>query len=167
MYNDSYTQIYTPAGLFTPLIFSILLNHEVARMQRYPSPISLALFSICKPAPLSDELCESAQTYISQILKTKLRQTDISSQYGEDFLILLTNTDLAGAKIAAQRLLDQLNTRIFTPQNKSLDLGVCAGLVAMSAGPRASADSLLEKVTQAHQRAREKGSNALVTFDTE
>ena len=164
--NDSFETINTNTGLYLPTIFSVLFNHEVARSRRYPSPLSLLLISICQPAPLTDEIRESAELMVAQVLNTKLRQTDVCSHYGEDFLILLTNTDLTGAKIAARRLLDGMHTRIMTRQNEHFEIGVCAGLASHSGGSNISPDILLKQVSLSLQEARNGGPGSLVAAST-
>lgn len=161
MFNDPNNYYFTPSGIYTSSVFTILLNHEVARSKRYPSPLSILLFSVCQPAPLAGKIRENVETTLTQVLKTKLRQTDISSQYGEDFLVLLTNTDSSGAKIAAGRLLDNLNTRIFTQQNQPVEIGVCAGLASHPGGASISSELLLKQVKQANLEARSKGPGSL------
>ena len=162
MFNDPHNYYYTPSGIYTSSVFTILLNHEVARSKRYPSPLSILLFSVCKPAPLAMEIRESVELSVTQVLKTKLRQTDISSQYGEDFLVLLTNTDISGAKIAAARLLTSLNTMIFPQENQPVEIGVCLGLASHPGGASISSDFLLKQVTQANREARSKGPGTLI-----
>jgi hypothetical protein len=105
MLENSINQIYTPTGFFTPSVFSILFHHEIARTERYPSPISLAILSVILPAPLTDEIREGADMLFLKILRTKLRQTDLISKYDDNYLVLLTSTDQTGAQIAI-RILD-------------------------------------------------------------
>jgi len=162
MFNDPYNQFFTTSGLYTPSVFSILLNHEVARSKRYPSPLSILQFSTCQPAPLSEEIRETIEKMVAQVLKTKLRQTDISSQSKDGYLVLFTNTDGTGANIATNRLLENFLVPILNNQNKPVEVGFCAGLVSHPGGPQVSADHLLKQATFVHQEARTKGAGALV-----
>jgi len=162
MLENSINQIYTPTGFFTPSVFSVLLHHEVARTERYPSPISLAILSVCVPAPLTDEIREAADLFFFKILKTKLRQTDIISKYDENYLVLLTSTDQIGAQIAIRRVLEHLNSNIVIKHNQTVKLGVCAGLASNQSGSTATAESLLERASQSHQVARTSGPGTLM-----
>jgi hypothetical protein len=162
MLEDPTNQIYTPTGFFTPSVFSLLLNHEITRTERYPSPISLSIFSVCLPSLLTNEILEAVDILFFKILKTKLRQTDIISKYNDTYLILLTNTDLTGAQIATRRVLEHLNTKIVTKQNQVVNLGVCASLAANPTGSTSTAEDLLKKASQAHQTARSAGPGSIV-----
>jgi diguanylate cyclase (GGDEF)-like protein len=162
MLENPINQIYTPTGFFTPSVFTILLQHEIARTERYPSPISLAILSVITPAPLTDEIREGADILFFKILRTKLRQTDIISKYGENYLILLTSTDQTGAQIAIRRVLEHLNTSIVTKHNQKVNLGVCAGLASYLSGTSTTAETLLERASQSHHAARTSGPGVVV-----
>ena len=162
MLKDPNNQIYTPTGFFTPSVFSILLHHEITRTERYPSPISLSILSVCLPSQLTDEMSEAIDILFFKIFKTKLRQTDIISKYNENYLVLLTNTDLTGAQIAIQRVLEYLNTKIVTKRNEVVNLGVCSSLASHPIGSNSTAEDLLEKASQAHQAARSSGPGSIV-----
>jgi hypothetical protein len=162
MLEDPINQIYSPSGFFTPSVFSLLLHHEITRTERYPSPISLSILSVCLPSILTVEMVEAIDILFFKILKTKLRQTDIISKYNENYLVLLTNTDLTGAQIAIKRVLESLNTKIVTNQNQEVNLGVCASLATNPIGSTSTAEHLLEKASLAHQIARSSGPGSVI-----
>ena len=162
MLENPINQIYTPTGFFTPSVFSVLLHHELARTVRYPSPISLAILSVCVPAPLTDEIRKGADNLFFRILRTKLRQTDIISKDDENYLVLLTSTDQTGAQIAIRRVLEHLNANIVTEGNQLVNLGVCAGLASQPSGSTTTAEILLDQAAQSHQAALASGPGGLV-----
>jgi hypothetical protein len=162
MLENPINQIYTPSGFFTPSVFSVLLHHELARTLRYPSPISLAILSVCAPAPLTDEIREGADLLFYKVLRSKLRQTDIISKYNDNYLVLLTSTDQTGAQIAINRVLEHLNTGIVTKDNQTVNLGVCAGLATQPSGSTRTAETLLDQASQSHQAACNSGAGSLM-----
>jgi hypothetical protein len=162
MLENPINQIYTPTGFFTPSVFSVLLHHELARTVRYPSPISLAILSVCVPSPLTDEIREGADMLFFKVLRTKLRQTDIISKFDENYLVLLTSTDQTGAQIAIRRVLEHLNTNIVTNDNQTVSLGVCAGLASQPCGSTTTAEILLDQASQSHHVALTSGPGSLV-----
>ena len=166
MSENSINQIYTPTSFFTPSVFSILLNHEISRTARYPSPISLAILSVCLPALLTEDVREAADLLFLRILRTKLRQTDIISKYDENYVVLLTSTDQTGAHIAIRRVLEQLNTTIVTKHNQTVNLGVCASLASQPIGSTTTAENLLDRASQSHQAARASGPGSLVALNS-
>jgi hypothetical protein len=162
MLENPINQIYTPTGFFTPSVFSVLLHHEIARTIRYPSPISMAILSVCVPTPLTEEIREGADILFFKVLRTKLRQTDIISKNDEHYLVLLTCTDQTGAQIAIRRVLEHLNTNIVTKHDQTVNLGVCAGLASQPSGSTTTAEILLDQASQSHQAALTSGPGSLV-----
>ncbi len=162
MLENPNNQIYTPTGFFTPSVFSVMLHHELARTVRYPSPISLAVLSVCDPTPLTDEIREGADNLFYKVLRSKLRQTDIISKVDDNYLVLLTSTDQTGAQIAIHRVLEHLNTNLVTKDYQTVNLGVCAGLASQPSGSTTTADKLLDQALQSLQAARSSGPGALM-----
>lgn len=137
-----------PTGLYTPTIFSILFDHEIARAKRYPAPLSFIVLSIVKPSPIiSSQLFEEIEIKVAQTLNSRLRQTDIPSRNGGEFHILLPNTDVAGAKIVAQRLLETLPPVIVDPLGDHHELIFRIGFASHSGGSSISAEQLRMQAT--------------------
>jgi PleD family two-component response regulator len=140
---DSNNKIKFPAGLYTPNVFSILFDHEIARAKRYPAPLSLLVFAIVEPAPIiSDQLLEVIEIKVAQTLNSKLRRTDLPTRNSDEFLILLPNTDEVGAKIVIQRLLDTLPSAIVNPPGDQIELKFKVGFASHSGGSSISANYL-------------------------
>ncbi len=98
-------------GLYNRRHFDGQLNREIHRSHRYGHTFSLLLIDIddfkkvndTYGHPVGDEILRD----LSYIIKNHLRTEDIAARYGgEEFIILLPHTDIHGARIFSERLLE-------------------------------------------------------------
>ncbi|HET9450037.1 MAG TPA: response regulator, partial [Aggregicoccus sp.] len=97
----------TGAGTFAQLKAS--LDAEVARSRRYGRPASLLLFGLEDYAGLRQQLgriaCDQLLADLAQAVRGLFRGADrLFRTDVEEFVVLLPETDLAGARVAASRL---------------------------------------------------------------
>jgi diguanylate cyclase (GGDEF)-like protein len=97
----------TGAGTFAQLKAS--LDAEVARSRRYGRPASLLLFGLEDYAGLRQEVgriaCDQLVADLAEAVRVLFRGADrLFRTDVEEFVVLLPETDLAGARVAAQRL---------------------------------------------------------------
>lgn len=110
-------------------------NQEFERASRYGFPLSLALFDLDHFKNVNDQLGHPAGDRLLQVfasyLQTATRQSDMVARIGGDeFALLMSHTDGAGAFILTQRLRDavELHLREVLPPMDPMP-GVSAGLV--------------------------------------
>jgi diguanylate cyclase (GGDEF)-like protein len=90
------------------------LKAELARAKRTRQPLSLIMFDVDRFKSINDRhghLCGDAVLRgVGAVLKSTLRTSDVKSRYGgEEFLILLPETPIEGARHAADLLRDELS----------------------------------------------------------
>lgn len=146
--TDSEYSIKFPTGLYSPPIFSVLFDHEIARSKRYPAPISLLVLSIASKTPLSPDLFNEIEIIVAQILNSKLRQCDIPSRSGEEFFILLPNTDELGLKIVQRRLRETLPNTIVDPYGNQHQIIFIFKSASHPGGPSTSSAFLRQQASQ-------------------
>ncbi len=96
-------------GLCNRRALTETLHYEIERAQRYDTDLSLILCDVDKFKPINDTYGhaagDAALQAVSEALKTSLRTTDILGRYGGDeFMIILPETSLAGAKMLAEKV---------------------------------------------------------------
>ncbi len=102
---------------------------------------------------------------ISQILKKQLRRNDIAARYGGDeFLILLPESDLAGAGAVAGKIQKGLSTKEW----KLKESGESMGAVTVSMGGaiyamNESGEAMIKRADDALYMAKTSGRNQIVT----
>jgi len=102
-----------------------------------------------------------ALAQIGVITKRVFRQNDIQAKYGGDeFVIILPNTDKVGAFLAADRLRDTVENETF-PGEERQPMGRITLSVGVSSFPDhgETSDEILEKADKAMYYAKEQGRN--------
>lgn len=88
--------------------FDEVYQQEVARSRRYGTPLTVAMLDIDSFKQINDRFGHRAGdavlVAVGEVLRNG-RSTDISARYGGDeFVILMPNTDLSGATAVAERI---------------------------------------------------------------
>lgn len=142
-------------GLFNRRYFNELINLEINRLKRAPSALSLLMLDIdnfkiyndTQGHPAGDELLKGA----AKIFKNSVRAVDIICRYGgEEFIIVLPQTDKNSAKIIAERLRVQFG--LYLPTTVSI------GIATLPDDAKSVAE-LIQKADEALYQAKETGKN--------
>ncbi len=97
-------------GLYNHRYFYDRLQQEMARAQRYATPVSLLLLDLDDFKRFNDQYGhlagDEALREIGRILLSQVRRdVDLAARYGgEEFVVLLPNTATAGAEVVGRRL---------------------------------------------------------------
>jgi len=152
-------------GLSNRRAFLRRLEDEVARVQRYGFPLSLALIDLDKFKEINDKFGHAAgdevlRVYAKSILSI-FRHHDLVARYGgEEFAVLLPNTDAEGAMRALKKVRQRcaetrwhLNGQVYPMPTFS------AGLALYKPGETSSA--FVERVDKALYRAKRMGRDRI------
>lgn len=104
---------------------------------------------------------------VARIIKDSLRQIDLVCRYGgEEFSILLTETDKTGAMFAAERIRQSVESRHIRAYDEDLRVTISVGI---SVFPQQGRDSqeLIDKADQALYQAKEAGRNKVRAYEPE
>jgi len=143
---------------------------EVYRSKRYNDPFSFALLDIDYFKSINDVYGHSTGDKVlaefANFIRGSLRQSDVLARYGgEEFAILMTHTDKLGAQYLAKRLITTLGSHIFKIDKAEIKLKLEMGIATLSSDEHCDTyDKLLSAADKALQRAKESGSNAVVTY---
>jgi diguanylate cyclase (GGDEF)-like protein len=96
-------------GLHNRRYLTPRLEEEVARARRHSRPLCAAMCDIDHFKEINDRhshaLGDEVLKRIATLIRETARETDIVSRYGgEEFLLVLPDTDLAGAEVLTERL---------------------------------------------------------------
>ena len=152
------------SGLFPQGMLETLLEHEVTRSRRYPSPISLIYFALHFPRDPSPQIVESAQLQIVTHLHAAMREADIPGHYEGNYMVVMPATESAGAKIAAERMLEKFPRSQITRTAELFDLSMCIGVASHAGGPEISVAQLLSNASTALWEAQRRGPKSLVVY---
>lgn len=152
-------------GILNHRHFMTLAEHELSRASRYDTPISLIMLDLDYFKIVNDTLGHHAgdQVLISTAacLAGSLRSFDIFGRYGgEEFIILLPETDSTTAVSIAQRLRHNLEKNSISLNNRSV--GVTGSFGVASAPPtERSLEALITAADRALYRAKAGGRNSV------
>jgi diguanylate cyclase (GGDEF)-like protein len=154
------------SGLCNRRHFLALAEVEFNRVQRYHRPLSLLLVDIDRFKFINDtfghDAGDSAVVQVAEACKRDRRATDIVARVGGDeFAILMPETDLEQAGIVANRLcrdIAEVPMRVGgTAMSITASLGVAQATVSMS-----SIDALMKAADVALYKAKTDGRNRVV-----
>jgi diguanylate cyclase (GGDEF)-like protein/PAS domain S-box-containing protein len=151
-------------GLYNRRFMDEALKREKAIADRYGVPLSLILMDLDNFKTINDiyghDIGDRVLISISNLLKEKLRKTDVSARWGgEEFLILLRNTNLPQALKVAEKLKNLICGLKVPPVE---DVSASFGVVEYIKGE--SIDDILKRVDLALYRAKAVGKNCVISF---
>ena len=98
------------------------------------------------------------------ILRSYIRDGDVGGRWGgEEFLVILPRTDLAGATVVAQRIRRHVAETAMLVAGRDVPVTVSGGCVV---GPSVSVEALLHDVDLRLYEAKAAGRNKVVTGDS-
>jgi diguanylate cyclase len=152
-------------GLPNRRAFTRRLEDEVARVQRYGYPLSLALIDLDGFKAVNDAYGHPAgdevlRTFATSIL-SMFRHHDMVSRYGgEEFAVLLPNTDVEGAMRALRKVQRRAAETTFKFNGSSMPMPTfSAGLALYKPGE--TPGNLIERADTALYRAKRLGRNRI------
>lgn len=150
-------------GVFNRRYFFELLEYEFTASQRYQRPLSLVMFDVDYLKKVNDAYGHQAGDEMlkkaAQVVGSELRDSDVLSRYGGDeFVILLSNSD----EEEAANVLNRIHTKIQTAQvvwdGHQLGITISAGIASRHAEV-ANADHLVTLADRALYIAKNSGRN--------
>ncbi len=122
-------------GFFNRTHLMDLIETESNRSIRTGDVFSLAMIDIDKFKNINDTYGHQTGDYVlktfASVLRSVLRKTDFCGRYGgEEFLVVLTQTDLQAAQIFAERIRDCVEKSLFPSLGPDSKVTVSIGLTA-------------------------------------
>ncbi|MFQ5645831.1 MAG: diguanylate cyclase [bacterium] len=150
--------------------FCEILNMEVAKSKRYNLPLSCIIIDIDDFKFINDNfghaIGDFALIKTAELLKKNVRETDVVARYGGDeFTIVLPNTDFNVALLVANRILEAF--RNYDLKNDSCSFGKISVSIGVSALPNdliSTDKQLMEYADKSMYRAKEHGKNNVASL---
>ena len=141
------------------------MQRELSLAKRHNTPLSIILLDIDYFKKINDEYGhlygDRALHAVAQCAKNSIRNCDMIFRYGgEEFIILLTGTELQGAHQLAERLRTKIQQMVPT-QEKDFRLTVSLGVTMLNIEEDAA--SFIHRADSALYQAKENGRNQVVT----
>ncbi len=153
-------------GVWNRTYFNQRFGEEIAAAKRYGRVVSLVMLDLDHfkghndsfGHPFGDQVLQA----VGDILHAVLRATDAPCRFGgEEFALILTETDEHGAQVTAERVRCQIEQREFRPKDRQIHVTASLGLASSAMFDAKSLDvpSLLTAADDALYRAKHEGRN--------
>jgi two-component system cell cycle response regulator len=122
-------------GIWNRSYFNQRLGEEIAAAKRYKRELSLVMVDVDRFKDLNDSyghpFGDQVLQYLGEMLHTLLRSTDAPCRYGgEEFGLILTETDEVGACTTAERIRAALAQHTFRPKDRPIRVTASFGVAS-------------------------------------
>jgi diguanylate cyclase (GGDEF)-like protein/PAS domain S-box-containing protein len=170
-YNEveNLTKIDPLTGAYNRRGLNELFHHELARTHRTDQPMAMLMVDIDYFKFVNDHyghpIGDQILILLSDELQKNLRETDILCRYGgEEFAVLLPETNLQTAKNIAERLRINIANKPFDVPSMEVNITISIG-VSWMPGKIASIETLIERADEAMYQAKRSGRNMVCVFN--
>lgn len=158
-------------SLYTKRYFQDYMAIEIRKSRRYKNRFALIMSDIDHFKKFNDDYGHQAGDYVLQqtaaLFQEMTRNSDLVSRYGgEEFITLLPETDIEGARILAERIRIALEEREFEFEGNKLSVTVSLG-VATFPDHGTELDGLIKRCDLALYWAKNHGRNQTVIWKPE
>jgi diguanylate cyclase (GGDEF)-like protein len=165
---EQFATIDSMTGLFNRRHFLTSADAEWNRFQRYQRPLSMLMVDIDHFKQVNDRYGHATGdetiVAVAQACTGGKRQSDIVGRLGgEEFAILLPETDLAQATIVAERLRKAVADRVMITHKVHFRITVSIGIAEASLS-MSGMDVLMRAADHALYQAKEQGRNRVVPW---
>ncbi len=152
------------SGLPNRAALDLAVTRELKLAQRHSKPLSLMVVDIDHFKRINDTYGhltgDAVIRDVAQCLRNTVRETDQVFRFGgEEFVILLSETELNCAKASAERVRQTIQTLSFAQNARELQCSVSVGLASLSMGD--TFDALFERADKALYEAKRNGRNQI------
>lgn len=142
-----------------------VIDAELRRARRSQTPVSLIMFDLDHFKEVNDRyghLCgDAVLSAVGRRMRDVLRGSDLKCRYGgEEFLVLLPETPLHGARRVAETLRREIAERPIPWGGEALTITASFGLAQTTPG-EVNVQALIARADQALYRAKEDGRNCV------
>jgi diguanylate cyclase (GGDEF)-like protein/PAS domain S-box-containing protein len=155
----------TLTGLYNRNYLEHRLEYEFDRSQKEQKDLVILMMDIDKFKFFNDHYGHGAGDMVlkqvAQKISEAVRKKDVAGRYGGDeFLVILPDTDLEASKVIAQRILQSVPS--FTEKDISVDVSLSIGIADRSS--EANINEVIEKADRAMYFAKQNGGGAWRAF---
>jgi diguanylate cyclase (GGDEF)-like protein len=149
--KDSLTGVYNRAGYEERSV------ELFARWKRAGAPLSMVFVDCNKFKQINDTFGHAAGDLVlmkvADVLRKRARASDTVCRYGGDeFIVLLPDTDAKGAEVFARSAFEEILAAGFNDNGRPLDVSISCGVTALKSGD--TLDDAVERADKAMYQAK-------------
>ena len=159
-------------GLYVHHYFQERLSEELKRSDRTGTPLTLFMADIDHFKNINDTYGHPQGDIVlkgtASIIHQNIRGFDIPSRYGgEEFAIILTETDIKAAYIIAERLRKKIEETYYKLEDYDVNVTISIGLAQFDSKNDKNGKDLIVKADLALYEAKSQGRNRIVMYKKE
>lgn len=157
--------------LFVRRYFDIRLTEEMARVQRHGGELSLMMIDIDNFKQINDthghQQGDTVLKELATILRYSIRKNiDVACRYGgEEFITILPNTGLNGARVVAERFRQNCEDFPFAGKDGTIKVTISGGIAAIDKESELTAEQFLKRADTVLYEAKAAGRNRIVEWE--
>jgi diguanylate cyclase (GGDEF)-like protein len=151
-------------GMYNRRFLQARLEEELARATRYRTSLACVLLDIDHFKKVNDTHGHAAGDellrQVAGVIRSHVRKSDLAVRYGgEEFLLILFENDLAGARRVAERIRADVASRAFSWNGLTLRATISSGVAVYPHQTVSSPDELIGRADTALYEAKASGRN--------
>jgi|GEM_PF-5917945 len=152
-------------GLYNRRKMDEVLESEFNKAKRYGSGLSVMILDIDHFKSVNDfyghKVGDAVLSQIGGILRRNIRNIDIATRYGgEEFVIIMPQTDFDGAVISAKKLKNLVRNSKFTPIEREITVSI--GIASMPDEGINAVDDIIKIADDFLYEAKNSGRNRII-----
>jgi diguanylate cyclase (GGDEF)-like protein len=156
-------------GLFNHGYFQNRLVEEIERAERYKTDLSLMMLDLDHFKRINDThghiVGDEVLISVARTLREQIRTFDIPARFGgEEFMVILPETDGGSALIVAERLRKAVVKLSFKSAKTRFSVTTSIGVASFIHATSLTDDLFIEQADRALYHAKEKGRNRIVSY---
>ena len=170
LYKDIETLAITDGltGVYTRRYFVERVDEEIKRTSLRKSSLSFLMIDADHFKMVNDQhghlAGDQVLKEIANIIQENVREIDIVGRFGgEEFCVVLPDTDLEGSRVVAERIRKSVEKKLIKAYDSTLRVTLSIGL-AMFPSDSKLLEELMDKADWALYRAKSQGRNCVVAF---
>ncbi len=147
--------------------FLELSSREIKRAQQYSSPLAVFMFDVDHFKSVNDtyghDVGDKVLKELAELSRENMREGDVVGRMGgEEFAVILPNTERSHAERAAERLREAVANHKITTEKEELSVTISVGVVMMQGRSKCDIDALLKIADEALYQAKNQGRNRVI-----
>lgn len=155
-------------GLYNRRHFKEVLDRSFSQARRYDSELACIMIDLDEFKGVNDRFGHQAGDELLMLaastITSQLRSADVVSRFGGDeFIILLPQTDLDRARVLARRIVEQFTSNL-AHAHPDVQVTMSVGLTSLCAQGAVDAESFILAADRAMYEAKAAGRNVVVAL---
>ncbi|MDD2773852.1 MAG: diguanylate cyclase [Elusimicrobiales bacterium] len=158
------------SGLLNMRAASRMLEHEIEAARRYERTLAAIMLDLDDFKSVNDDNGHLFGTWVlsrvGALLRETIRKADIAARYGGDeFLIILSESSLEGARFFGEKLCGAIASAVFEQGPHRAAVNASAGAAIFQPQALVSAESVIREADRLLYEAKRSGKNRCITME--